>query len=139
MIPLQKLELVLVVCAGVVALFLSPLLPLNLSVGRLIIELSALLLFQNLLRELALLVGRGKEVLPEVPRAGLGGLTGGLGLVVGWILFATNPEATFYMAPWKWALAITGSLFMGYLLRDLMLTKTPFFISYEKGHAQVTF
>lgn len=138
MVPLQKLEVVLIAGAGLMVLFLAPLLPVGISLGRLIVEVSAVVLFQNFLREAFLLVGKSKDDIPGVPCLGLGGLMGGIGWVVGWFLFATGQSPLFHMGPLTWAMMVMVALFLGYLVRDLVVEKGRFSVHYEKGHTNVS-
>ena len=137
MVPLQKLEVVFIALVGLLLIFLSPLLPAGVPLGRLIVELSAILIFQNFLREVLVLVGKGAGV-PEPPCIGLSGLLGLIGFFVGWILFATGQGGTLQINAGVWALSAMAALFVGFLMRNFILRRGAFFICHERGHTRLT-
>ena len=137
MVPLQKLEVVFIVLVGLILVFLSPLLPAGVSLGRLMVELSAILMFQNFLREVLVFVAKGAGV-PEPPCIGLGGLLGLVGFLVGWVLFATGQGGTLQINAGLWSLSAMAALFLGFLMRDFILRRGAFFICHDKGHTRLT-
>jgi hypothetical protein len=150
MTTFEKIELGLIPLAGLAFYLFAPALPLlfpaQLGVGRLLTLISALLLFQGLVRDVFLLAKQKRmaqhQQAPKPLRSmclestvGVLGLLLGAGLSgVGW-----DSDPPLVMAAWAWGVLVVLIMSVGFAMKDLVIDSRPWRIRRDKDHMNILF
>jgi len=113
-------------------------LPSSLSLGRIILFFSALLLFQGLVRDVSLLI-RDRHITQDVPAKAAHCLCmessiGILGVTLGLFIWATGVQQSLTMTSPLWSLIILLVLLFGFFIKDYVIAWKPLHIRKEKDH-----
>lgn len=139
---LEKIELGLIPLTGFLAYAAAPLLPEAPSLGHLMLILSALLLLQSLLRDLAILARRRSAEIAAGPMRTMRCMcvestVGMTGIVVGAGLFGFGFGGDLAMSPAAWAVAALLTLVLGFAIKDFVLRTTPWRIVRDPDHVNI--
>ena len=141
MTRVEWVEVGLVVAISIAALALPSEFLSDLTLGEAVLYLSALLLAQGLVRDLALLLRNRSAahggVFQESQCLCLESAIGVAGVVAGAMLFV-SPNAQFLaIADWQASLAVAATLAAGFFIKDLVITWNPLGIRREKNPLSV--
>jgi hypothetical protein len=152
MTTFEKIELSLIPLAGLALYLFAPALPLlfpaQLGVGRLLTLISALLLFQGLVRDLFLLAKqkrmvRSQPAMQQQPlrsmclesTLGVMGLLLGAGLIgLGWY-----NDPPLMLPDWAWGCLLMLVMSVGFVIKDLVIDSRPWRIRRDKDHMNILF
>ena len=130
--------------AGVACWLISPALPEQIAIGRLLLVVSALLLFQSLIRDLTLLA-RAKREAKEQPQKQavrcmcVESALGATGIVVAVALLGAGIGAPFPMSPVGWTVLVTLCVAVGFLIKDFVFEWSPWRFRRDKDHMNIVF
>lgn len=116
-------------------------LPQSISVGRLTLYLSALLLAQSLVRDLYLLSQKRKEG-AEAAAAQcmcIESTVGGVGIIAGALLMLLATSASISMTATVWAIAILFTTLVGFGVKDYVFGWNPWRIEKDRDHMNIIF
>lgn len=138
---IEKAELALIPIFGLATLYLNQLLPSLVGFGKLIIWLSGLLLFQSLVRDLAILATQRNTQVEGATRTEqlmcLESTVGILGLFAGSCLLFSGLNREVSLSGWVWSLMVTLVLIFGFWLKDYVFSWNPWRIKKEKDHLNI--
>lgn len=139
----DRLELSVIVMLVGMVWFGASLFPPELSVGNLILMLSALLLLQSLIRDLSILFKQRKKV-NETPVTiarcmCVESAVGATGILLGIALIAFNVFSMIVMSSLRWTLCVLATVIIGFLIKDFVFQWKPWRIRREKDHMNVIF
>jgi hypothetical protein len=116
-------------------------LPQSISVGRLTLYLSALVLAQSLVRDLYLLSQKHKEGAEAA--AGqcmcIESTVGGVGIIAGALLILLATSASISMTATVWAIAILFTTLVGFGVKDYVFGWNPWRIEKDRDHMNIIF
>lgn len=139
----EKIELCLVPAGAVVAWMVADVLPQRLTLGHLLLICSALLLFQSLVRDLALLSRARREAKTVPKRAArcmcVESALSATGVVAGGAILASGTSAEVPMNGVVWALTIGLVMALGFALKDLVFEWSPWRLRRDKDHMNIVF
>jgi hypothetical protein len=139
----EKAELVLILLAGCGAFSIAALLPAQLSIGNLLLMMSALLLLQSLIRDVSILIDTRRveqsSAIKTMRCMCLESTIGMTGIVVGAGILGLGIDPQVVMGQWEWALAAVLTLGTGFAIKDFILQTNPWRIVREKNHLNIVF
>jgi hypothetical protein len=138
----EKVELMLIPIMATAILLMTPILPNNLSAGRLLLLASALVLLQSLVRDLWLLFNnrRGEQTPGKAARCiCIESAVGFTGVVVGAILLGTEIDQAVSMNELTWSALIVVILSGGFMMKDYVMEWSPWRIRRDKDHMNIVF
>jgi hypothetical protein len=105
------------------------------------LDLSALLLVQSLVRDIAILL-RNRSSASNQPRREaqcfcLESTIGATGVVAGTVLAAFGRTTQVAIGRWHFLLAVAGTMVLGFAIKDLVISWKPFGIRREKDHLNI--
>ncbi|MGH8128428.1 MAG: hypothetical protein ACRETC_08685 [Gammaproteobacteria bacterium] len=137
----EKVELTAVPVLGIGFWLVAPLLPDRLSIGALLLVAAVLLLLQSLVRDVALLTQQRRVTHSGSQRAArcmcIESAIGVTGVAAGLALLGAGLGRSFAMPPWAWgvlAVIVTG---FGFVIKDYVVTWTPWRIRRDKDHVNI--
>lgn len=138
---IEKIELALIPMMGLSAWALASFLPAELGIGRLTLTMSALLLLQSLIRDVAILSTTKAERKAAQSRTmrcmcvestiGMSGIFVGAGLLG----FGFGPEIRMNALAWVAVTVLT--LCAGFAIKDFILKSNPWRIVRDKDHLNI--
>jgi hypothetical protein len=101
-----------------------------------VLELSALLLVQSLVRDIAILLRRRRStsLRKEAQCFCLESTIGVTGVVVGAALAGLGSSALVEVSRWGFCLAALGTMALGFAIKDLVISWNPLAVRREKDH-----
>jgi hypothetical protein len=134
----QWIELAAIAVIAAACWISRPLLPAALPVWEIVLGLSALLLVQSLVRDIAILLRnhRHKSILlvKEAQCFCLESTVGLTGVIAGVALIGLGNSDQIVAGRLVFFLAVSGTMMLGFLIRDLVIFWHPFGIRREKDH-----
>jgi len=113
----------------------------DLTLGEMVLYLSALLLAQGLVRDLSMLLRNRAAahggVFQESQCLCLESAIGVTGVVVGAALFVSPSARPIALSGWHVSIAVASTLTIGFLIKDLVVTWNPLGIRREKNPLSV--
>ncbi|HEX3889369.1 MAG TPA: hypothetical protein VHX90_00845 [Verrucomicrobiae bacterium] len=105
---------------------------------QIVIGASALLLAQSLVRDVAILL-RSRHLKSNEPRKEaqcfcLESTVGLTGVIAGLALIGLGSSHQIAVSHWEFSIAIAGTMIMGFLIKDLVVSWRPFGLRREKDH-----
>jgi hypothetical protein len=140
MTKLEKSELALIPLGGVGFFSSFALLPGQLSIGNLILILSALLLLQSLIRDVIILATRNTDqstTAKSMRCMCLESAFGMSGIVAGASTLGFGIDPPVFMDKWAWATAAMLILSVGFAIKDFILKTNPWRIVRDKNHLNI--
>lgn len=140
----EKTELALIFISIILLFIFSSLLPQEISLARLLLYCSALLLFQGLIRDLWYLY-TNKQASSEEQQAEakqcicLESSIGMTGLLIGTVVLFGQLNVSLELTALHWVGIIGAILILGFLMKDLVFYWRSFQIRREKNHSNVIF
>jgi len=139
----EKIELALIPLFGVVFWLIAPLLPGQLNTGNLFLSVSALLLFQSLVRDLFLLAAMKREPQPTQYRAArcmcLESTVGMTGILVGAGVLGLGIDTPVVINKWVCSILVMLTLATGFLIKDFVIETSPWRILRDRKHVNILF
>jgi hypothetical protein len=139
----EKIELALIPLLGIVFWLIAPLLPGQLNTGYLLLSVSALLLFQSLVRDLFLLAEMKREPQPIQYRAArcmcLESTVGMTGILVGTGVLGFGINMPVVLNKWVCSILVMLTLATGFLIKDFVIETSPWRILRDRKHVNILF
>ena len=134
----EWIELIMIAAAGLAnRLYASHFFP-AMPAWQIVLGLSALLLAQSLVRDVAILLRRQRQALPEpqkeVQCMCLQSTIGMTGVIAGLACLGVGSSANVVFRPWELSLAIISTLVLGFVIKDLVISWNPLGIRREENH-----
>lgn len=143
MTTIEKMELTLIFISIILLFIFSSLFPPKISLARLLMYCSALLLFQGLIRDLCYMYSKKKTPEEEQPEAKqcmcVESSIGVLGLLIGIALLFSRLNTPLSLTSLRWVGLIGITLIFGFLIKDLVFYWRSFQIRREKNHSNIIF
>ena len=138
----EKIELALIPIMGIVFWLMASILPDRMSIGSLLINVSALLLLQGFFRDLWLL-SQQKKTSPDLQRKmqcmcaeSTFGMTG---IIFGVILLGVGIDLAVPMPQWRWSVLVMIIMSIGFFIKDYVIEWNPFRIHKDLDHINIIF
>jgi hypothetical protein len=139
----EKIELALIPLLGIVFWLIAPLLPGQLNTGNLLLSMSALLLFQSLVRDLFLLAEMKREPQPAQYRSArcmcLESTIGMTGIFLGAGFLGFGINMSVVLNNWVCGILVVLTLATGFLIKDFVIETNPWRIVRDKKHVNILF
>jgi len=139
----EKIEITLIPLFGIIFWLLAPILPGQLNAGNLFLTMSALLLFQSLIRDLFLLAEmkrKPQQVQYSATRCiCLESTVGITGILVGAGILSFGINLPVVMNKWMWSILVMLIMAAGYFIKDIVLEIGPWRILRDKNHMNILF
>ena len=139
----EKIELALIPIAGIGFWLMAPLLPDNVSAGRLLLWTSAFLLLQSLVRDLSLLAGAKRAAAQGVRRQAqcicIESTVGATGIVAGAVLMGVGIDRPVVMDNWIWSPLAMATMAVGFAIKDYIVEWRPWRVRRDKDHMNIVF
>jgi len=137
----EWIEMMLIVLIAPVNWLVWPRIPSPMPVWQIVLGLPALLLLQSLLRDIAILC-RNRRPASNKPRREaqcfcLESTAGATGIVAGALFAWLGGSAQMAVSRWEYFLAVTGTLTLGFIIKDLVISWNPPGVRREKDHLNV--
>ena len=105
---------------------------------QIVLGLSALLLAQSLVRDVAILV-RSRRLKSNEPRKEaqclcLESTVGLTGVIAGLALIGLGSSHQIAISRWEFFLAVAGTMALGFIIKDFVISWNPFDVRREKDH-----
>jgi len=137
----EWIELALVAVVAAASSHTAQLLPPAIPLWQIVLGLSALLLAQSLMRDVAILIrqGRAKSNVPrKIARCFcLESTVGATGVAAGAALVGLGVARQFTVSPWKVSVAVAATMILGLVIKDLVISWKPPRVRYEKDHVNL--
>jgi len=137
----EKVELIVLAVFFTAFLLLRNFLPVPSTLATLILSLSALLLLQGLIRDLAYLACRKKQTNSGEPQTMFGlcveSSIGILGIIVGAILMFFVGNMALGLSVWIWAFLVFSILVFGFLIKDYVFDLSTMKIHKDVEHMNI--
>lgn len=139
----EKIELALISIIGMSLWFFASELPHRISIGQLLLGMSAFLLFQSLIRDLWLLARK-----TGMPPAGLQrkiqcmcaeSTIGMTGVIFGIILLGVGIDYSVTIPNWGWSILVMVMMTIGLMIKDYVMEWNPFRIYKDLDHINIVF
>ncbi len=142
MTTLEKIELTLIPFFCIIAWLITTTLPKEMPIGHLILAISALLLFQSLIRDLVLLA-RKKKAAKNQSRSirciCLESSVGVTGILLGASVLGLGISYPIIMGRWGWSILTLLVLMTGFMIKDFVVESRPWRIVRDKNHMNIIF
>lgn len=141
----EQFEIILIGATAVGCWNFALLLPAQLTAGNILLDLSALLLLQGLIRDLWLLAAMSRKpassptTLPQAARCMCVESTiGATGVLSGLILLVTGfSSQPITISPAGWGVAVLLALATGFVIKDWLFEFSPFGIRHDPHHVNI--
>ncbi len=138
----EKIELALIPMIGMGFWLIASILPNQMSIGSLLINVSALLLLQGFFRDLWLL-SQQKKNSPDLQRKmqcmcaeSTFGMTG---ILFGIILLGVGIDLAVPMHHWGWSVLMMIIMTIGFFIKDYVIEWNPFRVYKDLDHINIIF
>jgi hypothetical protein len=115
-----------------------PPIPSSTPVWNIVLGISALLLMQSLVRDIAILFCHWRSASNEPRKEAqcfcLESTVGSAGIVAGAVLAGLDISTQVPMGRWDFFLAVAGTMALGFIIKDLVISWKPFGVRREKDH-----
>jgi len=138
----EKIELAIIPIIGLCTFYIASALPDNIPAGRLFLAVSALLLFQSLLRDLWLLSRKQKDEETNgiaVQCMCIESTVGFTGIIIGGVLLGSGIGGPVSMSNWSWGILVVFILSFGFFIKDFVFEWSPWRIRRDKNHMNIVF
>jgi len=134
----EWIELMVIAVLAPVCWLVWPQLPTAMPLWQIVLELSAVLLAQSLVRDVTILlrnrrfaaIGHRKEAQCFCMES----TAGVTGVVMGTSLAALGVSTQVVISQWEFCLAILATMSLGFAIKDLVISWNPFGLRREKDH-----
>jgi hypothetical protein len=137
----EIVELALIPVLGTGFWWMAAMLPDQIELGRLLLEVSALLLLQSLIRDLWLLAKARRQPQPTPPRIArcvcVESMVGITGIVVGLTLFGWKIGKPVSMGRWTWSIVPMLVMGAGFVMKDYVLDTKPLRLRRDTNHVNI--
>jgi hypothetical protein len=134
----ERIEVLIIAATVPIGWFVWPHVFGPMPIWQIVLGLSALLLAQSLVRDTAIILrSRYTSSLGVRKQAQcfcLESTVGSMGVAVGALLAALGGSSQVAIGPRDFAAAATGTMTLGFLIKDLIITWKPFGVRREKDH-----
>jgi hypothetical protein len=134
----EWIEAALIVAVAAASRLVWPLIPVTMPVWQIVLGLSALLLAQSLVRDVAILFRRRRQALNQPGREAqcfcLESTVGATGIVAGAALAGLGSSSRIATSGWESSIVVLGILALGFVIKDLVIYWRPFGLRREKDH-----
>jgi hypothetical protein len=134
----EWIELLLIAVAATGSGLVRPLFPAALPLWQIVLYASALLLAQSLVRDISILI-RSRHPVSNDPGKEtqcfcLESTVGATGIVAGAALAGLGSSMLVTISRWEFVIAISGTMALGFLIKDLVVSWNPPGVRREKDH-----
>jgi hypothetical protein len=132
----EWIEVLVIGVAATGSWLMRPFLPGTMPLWKIVLGLSALLLAQSLARDAAILLRRSRTNEPrrDAQCFCLESTVGATGVVAGAVLAGLGSSMQVTTGRWIFLLAVAGTMALGFLIKDLVISWKPFGVRREKNH-----
>ncbi len=134
----ECLEVLVIGLIAPISWLLWPRVASSTPVWKMVFGICALLLMQGLVRDIAILFRHwrspSKEPGKEAQCFCLESTVGSAGIVAGAVLAAFDISTQVPVGRWGFCLAVTGTMALGFISKDLVISWNPFGVRREKDH-----
>lgn len=139
----EKFEVSVILVLGVSVFFMASPLATEVSIGRLLLYTSALLLLQSLVRDLWILASNRNVDKSQSPRKArcmcIESTVGFVGVLIGALLLGSKIDQSIAMAAWTWTVLVVIVLGAGFCIKDFVFEWNPWRIYRDKDHMNIIF
>jgi hypothetical protein len=139
----EKAELILIAMISVIFWFFAPKLPVIFGFGKLLLDLSAILLFQSLIRDLWLLTKKKHEAQTSPKRLMrcmcIESTIGAIGVIIGAFLLGSGLDQPIIMEQWMWGTIVMVTMSFCFVIKDYVIKLNPLRIRKDKDHQSIVF
>jgi hypothetical protein len=132
------IEVLLIGVAAIGSWLMQPLLPSTMPLWQIVLGISALLLAQSLVRDVAILFHNRRSMANEPRKEAqcfcLESTVGATGIVAGAVLAGLASSTQVTVSRWMFLLTVAGTMAFGFLIKDLVISWNPFGVRREKDH-----
>ena len=143
MTTIEKAELTLIPITGIIVWFITHFLPSTLSVGVLLLGVSALLLLQGLVRDLWLLANKRGNPQPDLQRKircmCAESTIGTTGIIAGAAILGVGIDDSISLNQLGWCVLVMVVMTIGFLIKDYVIEWNPFHLRKDKDHINIVF
>jgi hypothetical protein len=134
----ERIEVLIIAATAPIGWFVWPHIFAPMPIWQIVLGLSALLLAQSLVRDTAIII-RSRYKLSGGARKEaqcfcVESTVGSMGVAVGALLAGLGGSSQVAFGPWSFVAAATGTMMLGFLIKDLIITWKPFGVRREKDH-----
>jgi hypothetical protein len=134
----EWIELTMIVVGAATGWLVRPYFSAVMPIWQIVLGASALLLAQSLVRDVAILL-RSRRLASNAPRKEaqcfcLESTVGLTGIIAGLALIGLGSSHQIAMSRWGFSLAVAGTMALGFLIKDLVISWNPFGVRREKDH-----
>ncbi len=135
----EKTELFIILVFSISSWFFASFLPNQMTVGNLVLTVSALLLLQSLIRDLFLIkqLKRKASQSKEMRCMCLESIVGMTGVILGASVVGVGISQLVTINKMTWALLITLTMVISFLIKDLVVHSKPWRITRDKDHLNI--
>ena len=139
----EKAELGSIPLVGAIFWLATPALPQVVSVGALLLEMSVLLLFQGLVRDLWLLAKQRRDLQSDLRRMArcmcMESTVGVTGIVAGAVLLGSGIDRSVAMGQWLWGVLAMAVIATGFAIKDYVIESNPWRVHRDADHINIVF
>ena len=132
----EKIEFVLVPIFGAGIWLMAPGLPDKVGIGNLLLGVSALLLFQGLVRDLWLLTRKKRAAHPGPLRKSrclcVESTVGATGIIAGIVLLGSRIDLSMVMNAWVWSFLVMVTMSIGIVIKNYVVEWGPLRVRQDK-------
>jgi hypothetical protein len=134
----EWIELAMICVVAIIGWLASPYFSSTMPLWQIVLGASALLLAQSLVRDVAILF-RSRGLKSNEPRKEaqcfcLESTVGLTGVIAGLALIGLGSSDQIAVSRWEFSIAIAGTMIMGFLIKNLVISWRPFGLRREKNH-----
>ena len=138
----ERIELAIIPIIGLGIFYLAAVFPDDIPAGRLFLAMSALILFQSLLRDLWLLSRQRSDEQTHGVSAQcmcIESTVGMTGILIGAVILGAGIGEPVSMGDWSWSILVMAILSCGFLMKDFVFEWNPWRIRRDKNHLNIVF
>jgi hypothetical protein len=134
----QWIELAMIFIVAIIGWLVWPHFSIAMPLWQIVLGASALLLAQSLVRDIAILIGQrhsaSNQPRKEAQCFCLESTVGATGVVAGAALACLMSPKQIAIGRWEFLIVIAGTMILGFLIKDLVISWNPFGLRREKNH-----
>ena len=134
----ERIELAMIVVVATISWLVWPNFPAAMPLWQIVLVASAWLLAQSLVRDVAILL-RSRRLKSNEPRKEaqcfcLESTVGLTGIIAGLALIGLGSSHQIAITRWEFSFAIAGTMILGFIIKDFVVSWNPFGVRREKDH-----
>jgi hypothetical protein len=134
----QWIELAMIFIVAIIGWLVWPHFSIAMPLWQIVLGASALLLAQSLVRDVAILLRSQRSAANESRKEAqcfcLESTVGLTGIIAGLTLIGLGSSHQIAISHWEFSIAIAGTMIMGFIIKDFVISWNPFGLRREKDH-----